>query len=109
MKNAKVKGRAIFGKKQIACITDKGLIALALEGGKILAKSGKYTVRVSFKPDTNSIFSPGVEEADEEIRPNDEVVVVHKDEVVGVGRALLSGKEMTRAKIGLAVKLRHRL
>ena len=69
---------------------------------------GTHLVEISFKLETNSIFSVGVEKADERIRPGDEVIVVHKDKVVGVGRAALNGTEMMRAGKGLAVALRHR-
>jgi len=43
-----------------------------------------------------------------EIRPGDEVIVIHDGDLVGVGKSLLNGLEMTRAGKGLAVKLRHR-
>ncbi|MDI6655297.1 MAG: hypothetical protein QME59_05360 [Candidatus Hydrothermarchaeota archaeon] len=36
------------------------------------------------------------------------MIVIHGREVVGVGKAMLSGVEMVRAKKGLAVSLRHR-
>ncbi|MEE8402647.1 MAG: PUA domain-containing protein, partial [Candidatus Hydrothermarchaeaceae archaeon] len=69
---------------------------------------GRCLVEVSFTPETNSIFSVGVEAADERIRPGDEVIVVRDSEVAGVGRAALNGAEMVRVKKGLAVALRHR-
>ena len=41
-------------------------------------------------------------------RPGDEVIVVYRGKVAGVGKAALSGTEMVRAKKGLAVAMRHR-
>ncbi|RMF91009.1 MAG: hypothetical protein D6733_02415 [Methanobacteriota archaeon] len=85
-----------------------GLLALGLEGAERLRGSGRYTVELSFKPETNSIFTVGIERADPIIRPKDEVAVLYEDEVVGVGRSLLSGVELERAEKGLGITLRHR-
>ncbi|MFQ6105953.1 MAG: DUF5591 domain-containing protein [Candidatus Hydrothermarchaeaceae archaeon] len=102
------KGRQIFLKnEQIAAVNpNDGLLALSLEGGRLLKK---HIVKISFKLETNSIFCVGVEKAGREIRPNDEVVVIYRNKVVGVGKAVLNGEEMTKARKGLAVSLRHRL
>jgi predicted RNA-binding protein (TIGR00451 family) len=55
-----------------------------------------------------SAFAKHVIDADEEIRPNDEVVVINgKSEVLAVGRALLSGKEMKEFHRGVAVRVRR--
>lgn len=102
-------GRLFFNDCQIAAVNKgTGYLALALEGGKMLKEFGTHLVEISFTPDTNNIFSVGVEKADGCIRPGDEVIVVYKDKVVGVGRAALNGTEMVRAGRGLAVALRHR-
>ncbi len=103
------RGRLFFNDSQVAAVNrETGYLALTLEGGKMLKGYGTHIVEISFKLETNSIFSVGVEKADERIRPGDEVIVVHKDKVVGVGRAALNGTEMVRAGKGLAVALRHR-
>jgi hypothetical protein len=49
----------------------------------------------------------GVEGADPDVREGDEVVVMHKDEVRGVGVAKMSAESMTHLKRGVAVMLRH--
>jgi predicted RNA-binding protein (TIGR00451 family) len=55
-----------------------------------------------------SAFAKHVIEADSEIRPNEEVIIVsQKGEVLAVGRAVLSGTEMLTFKKGIAVKVRH--
>ena len=51
----------------------------------------------------------GIQEADHEIRPGDEVIVVNSDdEVVAVGRSEMSGREMCEFERGRAVSLRHK-
>ncbi|MFQ6136143.1 MAG: DUF5591 domain-containing protein [Candidatus Hydrothermarchaeales archaeon] len=109
-KETEIKGLQIFfGDEQIASINPRsGYISLTLRGGELLQGYGEYIVQISFRPKTNSIFSIGVSHADPQIRPGDEVVVVYNEEVVGVGRAILNGDEMKRAKKGLAIELRHR-
>lgn len=103
------KFQVFYGGAQVAAINPvDGLLALTLRGGELLEEHGKYLVEISFKPETNSVFCTGVEKAGEEIRPGDEVILVYNGEVVGVGKAVLSGGEMRRAVKGLAVKLRHR-
>ena len=47
-------------------------------------------------------------EEDLSIVPKDEVVVVRDGEVVGVGKAVLTGKEMIESTSGIGVKIRHR-
>ncbi|MBI5254154.1 MAG: DUF5591 domain-containing protein [Euryarchaeota archaeon] len=106
---ATVRGSQIFlGSEQVAAVNpNNGFFVLSLLGGKLLKEYGKYLVRISFKPTTNSIFCAGIDKADKEIRPGDEAIVIYEGEVVGVGKAVLNGEEMTRAKRGLGVSLRH--
>ena len=55
-----------------------------------------------------STFAKHVIDADPEIRPNEEVIVIsQKGEVLAVGRAVLSGPEMMALNKGIAVKVRH--
>lgn len=101
--------RILKNGKQIATLHfNNGLCSLNLEGGKILQSINKKWVKINFELKTNTLFSPGVNDADPDIIPGDEVVILKDDEVVGVGKALLSGNEMKRASKGVAVKIRHR-
>ncbi|MGF7118302.1 DUF5591 domain-containing protein [Methanobacterium oryzae] len=101
--------RILRDGKQIATLHfNNGFYSLNLEGGEILKEINKKHVKINFELKTNSLFSPGVTEADQDIVPNDEVVILKDGEVVGVGKAILSGKEMKRATKGIAVKIRHR-
>jgi 7-cyano-7-deazaguanine tRNA-ribosyltransferase len=55
-----------------------------------------------------SAFAKYVIDADPEIRPNEEVVVINgENRVLAVGRALLSGKEMKDFSRGMAVRVRR--
>jgi len=55
-----------------------------------------------------SVFAKHVVEVDNEIRPQEEVVVINeKKEVLAVGKALLTGKEMKAFKRGVAVRVRR--
>ncbi|MDG6222585.1 MAG: pseudouridine synthase [Candidatus Bathyarchaeota archaeon] len=61
-----------------------------------------------FVADGRSAFAKHVIDADPEIRPNEEVIVIsQKGEVLAVGRAVLSGTEMLAFNKGIAVKVRH--
>ena len=111
--NVKIIGRfdrrLMIDGKQIATLHfNNGFYSLNLQGGEFLKDIGVKWVKIGFDLKTNTLFSPGVEDAHKGIIPNDEVVVLKDDEVVGVGKAVLNGNEMKRAVKGVAVKIRHR-
>jgi predicted RNA-binding protein (TIGR00451 family) len=93
-----------------------GLFVLTLAGAKRLNREVKplrYWVKIMdeaelFVAKGRSAFAKHVIDADLEIRPNEEVVVINgKNEVLAVGRALLSGKEMKEFSRGVAVRVRR--
>ena len=93
-----------------------GFFVLTLAGAKRLiheVKPLRCWVKVHddaepFVSKGRSAFAKHVTDADEEIRPNEEVIVINrKDEVLAVGRALLSGKEMKEFSRGMAVRVRR--
>ncbi len=103
------RGRIFHKGEQVAAVNpDHGYLALTLRGGELLRHFSGYVVELGFFPESSSIFVPGIENAGREIRPGDEVIAVYKDEVVGVGRAILSGEELATAERGLGIVLRHR-
>ena len=116
MKDSTIKGRypnkKIFYKnKQLGMIVfERGLISLTLDGGKRILNSKKYWVEI-FDDFTlkGSIFAPGVKDADEIIRKDDEVVVIQKNKLCGVGVAQMNGEEMKELSYGEAVKIRHKI
>ena len=112
--NVKTKGmyhkRILVNGTQIALLNkDYGLYRLNLAGGEILKDLGTHIVNIDFDLETNTVFAPGIEKADHNIIPNDEVVVVHDDTVVGVGRAIMTGREMEECDNGISIKLKYRL
>jgi predicted RNA-binding protein (TIGR00451 family) len=93
-----------------------GLFVLTLAGAKRLVREVKplrcwikvHDDAEPFVSKGRSAFAKHVIDADEEIRPNEEVIVINrKGEVLAVGRALLSGKEMKEFSRGMAVRVRR--
>jgi archaeosine synthase len=102
--------KLISNKKQIGLLNnDTGLYSLTLEGGEILKNLGLKIIEINFNLTTNSLLNPGIEKADNTIIPKDEVVIVKNDELVAVGRAIISGKEMEESNRGMGVKIRQRI
>ncbi|MCK5063384.1 MAG: tRNA-guanine(15) transglycosylase, partial [Candidatus Aenigmarchaeota archaeon] len=85
---------------------------LGAERLKNVLKKLSYRVVVSndavpFISDGKSVFSRFVIDADREIRPYDEVLIVDSsDKLIGTGRCMLNYDEMMDFKDGVAVKTR---
>lgn len=114
--NAKVKKGMIFDKKTNKLIArenkDYGYLELTLEGAERVLPLKKYFAKLSFNPEeikgrTRNIFCSGIEDACKEIRPGDEVIVLYKNALIGIGKSLLSGEELVRAKKGLGIVVRE--
>ena len=95
-----------------------GLFSLTIMGAEKMASIlEKPRARVvitedvrEFILDGKDVFSKHIIFADEEIRVGEEVIVTDKDDnVLAVGKALLSGKQMLVFKRGVAVKIRRGL
>ena len=111
-----VKTKGMYHKRilshgnQLALLNkDHGLYRLNLPGGERLMELGINIVEVDFNLETNTVFAPGIVKADKNIIPNDEVVVVKDGEVVGVGKAIMTGSEMEECGNGIGVKIKHRV
>jgi archaeosine synthase alpha-subunit len=101
--------RMLVENEQIATLSfDTGLYSLNLKGGEKLQDIGTNWVEIDFDMTTNTLFAPGILNVDPSIVPKDEVVILRNDEVVGVGKAVLSGDEMKTATKGVGVRIRHR-
>ncbi len=113
LEDARIKGKypwykIIDSEKQRGMLVpERGLISLTLKGADILKEEGVYQAEIGDFESKGSIFAVGVEDASEKIRPEDEVIVVHEDELRGVGPASMSGEEMVKAEKGEAIRLRH--
>jgi uncharacterized protein with predicted RNA binding PUA domain len=93
-----------------------GLLSLSITAAQVVAENrdvAKCFVTVQtdvseFIADGRDVFAAHVVKTDEEIRAKDEVIVVDEaDQVLAVGRALLSSGEMAAFKTGVAVKVRR--
>lgn len=89
-------------------VPQRGLFAFTLRAARILYEAGHArTVEIDDFTPRGTLFAVGVKHADPRIVPDDEIVLVHDGEVRGVGRALLTGNEMTAYGRGGAVEVRH--
>ncbi len=104
------------GKHLATFRAEDGLLTLGIEGAKRLHRILPYPrMRVVVNEDAEpfarkgkNVFAKFVIDADENIRPYDEVLVVNKnDELLATGQTLLSGKELKIFQQGLAVKVRR--
>jgi predicted RNA-binding protein (TIGR00451 family) len=110
--------RYVFlGEKRLATMrpTD-GFFSLSIEGAKRLVEitpSARCFLTVKddvskFIIEGGDVFAAHVIDADVEMRPKDEVIVLDSSKkVLAVGRAVLSGKEMKAFRRGVAVKVRR--
>ena len=99
-------------KKQIGVIQPTtGKLSLTLETGKTLAEKEKYFVLFDDEElEGSTLFAVGVVDADPQIRPTDSVVILNKKrELVGVGNAIISGKDMKETRRGPAVKIKQKV
>ncbi len=102
-----IRGRQIFRDGELlATINDRGYLAISKKAAEILYEDGINIVELSNIPKTKNISAKNVENACGDIRIRDEVVLVHRGKVVGVGSARMWGSEMTRAEEGIAVVVR---
>ncbi|MEF8882594.1 MAG: PUA domain-containing protein [Halapricum sp.] len=92
-----------------------GRFTLGLAGGRRLHESLQYpSYRVvvgdesaPYVRDGRNVFAKFVREVDPDIRPGDEVVVVHHEgDLLGVGRAELPAGDMRDFETGVAVAIR---
>ena len=93
-----------------------GLFSLTINGAeRLVEKKRRLRLCVMINDEAKpfvvvgrSVFAKHVVRADEEIRPQEEVIVVDdKSDVLAVGKAVLSGKEMKTFKKGVAVRVRR--
>ena len=96
-------------KVQLGMLTpERGMISLTIEGAEVVAGTGKNTVEMTDFEMKGNLFAVGVLNADLGIRPGDEAIVTLNGNVVAVGVAMMSGREMVDLKRGIAVKIRHK-
>lgn len=102
--------RIMSNKEQLATLHfETGLYTLNLPAGKILKEEKINRVFINFDLKTSTLFTPGIEKADKNIIPNDEVVIIKDDVVIGVGKSMMNGEELVKADKGIGVKIRHQI
>ncbi len=104
------------GKRLVTLRPTDGLFSLSLEGARRIVDGVeplRMWVRVEKEAEPfiirgRSVFAKHVVDADEEIRPKEEVIVLNeKNEILAVGKSILTGREMKAFKRGVAVKVRR--
>ena len=97
-------------KTQLGMLSEeRGMVSFTIDGAKLLYDAGYNIVKVTDFELKGNVFAVGVLEADPKIRIGDEAVVVRNEEVIGVGVAMMSGREMMDLQRGIAVKIRHKI
>jgi uncharacterized protein with predicted RNA binding PUA domain len=101
---------------RLVTYTVDGRFTLGVEGGRRLlsaldAPAGRVVVgddSAPFVRDGKNVFAKFVRAVGPEVRPADEVAVVHHDgDLLGVGRAELPASAMRDFETGMAVKIRQ--
>ena len=95
------------GGVQVAMHTERGMLSLTLEGGRLLSRADAYCVEIEDFVPKGNVFAIGVTAATPEVRVGDDVVVRHSGDVRAVGTARMIPREMADADRGEAVHVRH--
>ena len=115
-KTGKIKGVVLNHELLATLKPSDGYLALSVPGGiRLLRAFQKPRHRVvvadevaEFIKDGRNLFAKHVVEVDSGIRPGEEVIITDtKGNLLAVGKAMLSGKEMKQFKKGLAVNVRR--
>ncbi|WP_135806715.1 archaeosine synthase subunit alpha [Halorussus marinus] len=96
------------GVQLAAMVPQYGVLSFTLAGARRWVDSEAPTKRVeidAFAPH-GSVLAPGVVDADDDVRVGDEVVI-EGPEAFAVGRAEMSGPEMSESTRGIAANVRH--
>ncbi|MDR0767152.1 MAG: DUF5591 domain-containing protein [Methanosarcinales archaeon] len=98
-------------KTQLAVLVPQfGQLAFSIAAAEKIIKSEKYdrqyTVTIDNFLPKGSLLAPGIIEADPAIRQGDDVIILGEN-VIGVGKAKMSGIEMNSSTKGVAVLPRH--
>jgi archaeosine synthase len=113
--DARIAGRwpnlkILKGETQLGMLTgDRGMVSLTIDGAKVIASSGAYSVEIEDFIPKGNLFAVGIERASKEIRIGDDVAVAHGKDVRAVGVAQMTPVEMELSERGEAVRIRHSL
>ncbi|MEF8827298.1 MAG: archaeosine synthase subunit alpha [Halapricum sp.] len=104
----KLRAHDADGEQLAALVPNYGTLSLTLAGARRWIDSDVPTKRAkidAFVPQ-GSVLAPGIVDADEDIRPGDEVVF-EGPKAISIGRAEMSGPEMAESTRGIASEVRH--
>lgn len=113
----KIRNVILDGRQILSLRASDGLYSLNYQGALIIHSSFPFPAhRVVVDPDVSefvkdgkNVFSKFVKEADDTIRPHDEVIIVDPDDnFIAYGRTVLNREEMLNFQRGIAVKNRIR-
>jgi|Deesub1362A_J573_1020465.scaffolds.fasta_scaffold00050_53 archaeosine synthase len=85
---------------------ETGSLTISLVFAKRLLELHTYYVEIDEFIPKGNIFSVGVVDVDRRIRSGDEVVF-YNSQCFGVGKAVMSGREMLEMDSGMAIRVRH--
>ncbi len=95
------------GKILMVYNKELGKFTINKASAEFFLKEGKYLVQIdNFKP-TSNVYAVGVTGCSSDVRPEDEVVLIHQGEIRGVGIAKMPGQAMVELEKGVAVKVRN--
>ncbi|MCK4266254.1 MAG: tRNA-guanine(15) transglycosylase, partial [Thermoplasmata archaeon] len=115
-KTGKIRNVIVDGRHVLSMRAADGFFTLKFEGGKVLKDTFQSPgLRVIVNEDSaefnrqgRNVFAGFVLDADDTLIPGDEVLVVDKnDELVAIGRTLMTRGEMLAFERGIAVKVRE--
>jgi archaeosine synthase len=116
LKGTTVRGKYPFLKvfnedgKQLCMLNpERGMVSIANEGGRRMMDADAYWVEIDDFKLAGTVFAMGVNDADERIRAGDEIVLKCKDEMKGMGKALMCARDMNQCEKGAAVKVRSKV
>lgn len=97
--------------KKILLVRDKstGFFQLTLTGAIYFGNKFPHIVDIGPFDFMTNIFAAGVIEASESIQLGDEIVIRQEGDIVAIGEAAMSGKEMVQATRGIALYVREKI
>ncbi len=113
MADTRVRGRwpeiKIFAEEvqRGAMSSQRSMISLTLDGAEVIASEDAYCVEIEDFIPKGNLFAVGVEDATDDFRIGDDVVIRHGRETRAVGVARMTPVEMRNANRGEAVHIRH--
>ena len=115
MEGARADGRApgwklrdLNGLQRATVVPFRGLLSLTMEGAALVAATGHHRVWMEDFDLRGDLFAVGVRDVDIDLRPGEEAIIIHGQEVEAVGVARMGATEMLAAKRGIAVAVRHK-